>query len=183
MRISVRVDVKDMTGGLDLLRKKAPSAIWRALDRAATSGRAFMSQQIVADTGLAAKYVKREIVIEKGKEHARLLVKGYRLPLIAFSARGPRPSRGRGRGVSYKLPGSAGRIPNAFIATMPNPGPESNWHEGVFKRATTKRLPIRQLYGPSLPHVFVKYLDDGAAHAEQELRKNLAHEMDFLLKR
>lgn len=182
----MKVDVSDMREGLERLRNKAPGSIWRAVDRAAKSGRAFMRQKIAADTGIAPKNVERDIAIEKvGQEQANLVVQGRRIPLVAFSAKGPEPSRGRGRGVSYRLPGSAGRVSNAFIATM-----ESK-HRGVFKRAANAKgrgpkpnrsqLPIIELYGPSLPHVFEKYLPDGAAHAEEALRKNLEHEISYLL--
>lgn len=174
----MRVSTAGMEQRIALLRDRAPQAIARALNRAGTSGRAYMTQQITKDTGLTSKHVKREILIEKGREFINLVIRGARLPLIAFGAKGPEPSRGRGRGVTYRLPSGRGRIPDAFIARM------RSGHRGVFKRSPRSgRLPIFEPKGPSLPHVFTKYLPGGCEHAGEALSRNLAHEMEFALKR
>jgi len=158
------------------LGASAPLILARGLNRAAVSGQAAMTKAISADTGIAARNVKREILIDKAtrsKPIVALTIAGRRIPLIAFQARGPEPSRGRGQGVSYRLPGGRGRIGNAFIATMPS------GHRGVFKRKAKRRLAIIELRGPSLPHVFEKKLDVFRTAAQDSLVKNLAHEISF----
>jgi hypothetical protein len=169
-------DIESLKNDLEALRNRAPAIIARGLNRAATAGKTAMTRLIVKDTGLQSKYVSREIQLDKANRtqlKAALQIKGSRLPLIAFKARGPEPSRGRGRGVSYRLPSGRGRVSNAFIATM------RSGHRGVFKRQTKKRLPIQELRGPSLPHVFEKYLPDFDRVASEALIKNLQHDIDF----
>jgi hypothetical protein len=101
--------------------KKATRAIVRAMNRALTSGRTLLVQRIAADTGLKSGDIKKAMTVREASSQsleARLGLGLKRIPLISFNARGPEPSRGRGRGVSYRLTGGSGRIPNAFIATM-----------------------------------------------------------------
>jgi hypothetical protein len=75
--------------------------------------------------------------------------------------------------VSYRLRGSRGRIPSAFIATM------ASGHTGVFARKTKKRLPIQELFGPSLGRVFAKYRPQGVARVLETFQKNFDHELAF----
>ena len=54
-------------------------------------------------------------------------------------------------------------------------------HRGVFERRTRKRLPIRELFGPSLPHVFAKFIPEALKRGEESLVKNLQSELRFAL--
>ena|SRR3990172_2558910 len=179
-------DLGTLKRDLEALGAQAPLVMARALNRAILSGQTAMVKTIGADTGIAAKNIKREIRIDKAQRTrpvAAIEIVGRRIPLIAFSARGPEPSRGRGRGVSYRLPGGRGRISNAFIATM------KSGHRGVFRRKpgarrhgeppTRPQLPIFELRGPSIPHVFEKHFPIFRAAAEESLLKNLASEISF----
>src|SRR3990172_8829858 len=180
-------DLGTLKRDLEALGAQAPLVMARALNRAILSGQTAMVKTIGADTGIAAKNIKREIRIDKAQRTrpvAAIEIVGRRIPLIAFSARGPEPSRGRGRGgsgpgggrgrgVSYRLLGGRGRISNAFIATMPS------GHRGVFRRKTKRRLAIFELHGPSIPHVFEKHFPVFRAAAEESLLKNLASEISF----
>lgn len=180
MRVTTKLDTSDWKAGIESLRKKFPQAIKRALKRAGTSGRAEMVRQIAADTGLPQTRIRSEIkIITVGDTAVQLEVAGTRVPLIDFKAKGPEPSRGRGGGVSYRLPGGQGRAPHAFIATM------KSGHRGVFQRRAggTDRLPINELFGPSLVHVFDKYLPQGAERAQESLVTNLRSEIAFALSR
>jgi hypothetical protein len=156
--------------------KRATRATVRAMNRAITSGRAFMVQRIAADTGLKSGDVRKALVLRNATEQrleARLSAGLKRMPLIAFNARGPEPSRGKGRGVSYRLKGGGGRIASAFIGTM------RSGHRGVFMRSGKSRLPIRELFGPSLGHVFAKYRPEGIARAREAFVTNFRSEMKF----
>lgn len=178
MRVTVKVNVKGLEQGLARLRRSAPLAIRRAVARAGTAGRTAMAKEITTDTGLPSRRIKKEIRVDRvGDTALRLEIRGRRIPLIDFKARGPEPSRGRGRGVSYKLPGGRGRAPRAFIATMPS------GHRGVFQRRGSGSNPIYQLHGPSLVHVFEKFLPLGAKRAREALVKNLKSEFAFALSR
>ena len=96
---------------------------------------------------------------------AQLAASLKRIPLIRWNARQV------GRGVSYRLKGGRGRHPNAFIAAM------RSGHRGVFVRGTTRGLPIKELFGPSLGHVFQKYRPEGEARVEEVFRTTLDHEL------
>lgn len=157
---------------------KFPKAIARALNRAGTSTRALMSSLAAKDMGLKTGTVKDQIKVTPAAESrhvVRLTATGKRIPLIEWVRdKNLAPTRGRrGRGVSARLPGGAGRYPHAFIARMPS------GHVGVFQRRATGRLPIYQLHGPSLPKVFEKFTPEGLARGGESLKKNLIHELRF----
>jgi hypothetical protein len=186
-RASFTLDIEAFRKDLLDLGYRMPLVMARALNRAATSGQNAMVKVITENTGLQSKYVKREIKVDKANRSrpvVGLTIQGRRMPLIAFGARGPEPSRGRGRGVSYGMKGGRGRIPDAFIATVGAGG-----HRGVFKRIGVSRsrsrgawapnLPIVELRGPSVPHVFERYLDRFRAAAAESFTKNLASEITF----
>jgi hypothetical protein len=87
--------------------------------------------------------------------------------------------------VSYRLPSGRGRVETGFIATMPS------GHRGVFKRpgalgrrvqgpraqGSRGRLPIVELFGPSLPKVLEKFLPVFRDRAQEALIKTLQHEI------
>jgi hypothetical protein len=177
--VTTKLDTSDWKAGVEGLRRKFPAAVRRALKRAGTSGRAEMTKQIAKDTGLPSRRIRTDIRITTvGDTALRLEVTGKRIPLVAFKARGPEPSRGRGRGVSYRNPQSPNtRAPHAFIATM------RSGHRGVFERKRGSRTPIRELFGPSLVRVFEKFLPAGARRAQEALKKNLKSEIAFALSR
>ena len=174
---SFSLDIGGLAVELREMGRQAPIIVARALNRAQTAGKTATVKAVAQDTGLTQKYVARDLKVDKASRtqlRASLEISGRRLPLIAFQARGPEPSRGRGRGVSYRLPTGRGRIPEAFIATVGIGG-----HRGVFKRRTKKRLPISELRGPSIPHVFEKYVPVFERVAGESLVKNLRSEIDF----
>jgi len=156
--------------------KRATRATVRAMNRAIASGRTLMVQRIAGDTGLKSGDVRKAMSLRNAtaqRLEARLGVGLKRIPLYAFNAKGLFPSRGKGRGVSYRLKGGAGRIANAFIADM------KSGHRGVFVRSGKARLPIRELFGPSLGHVFAKYRPEGIERAREMFVTNFRHEMGF----
>lgn len=187
--VTVKVNDADFRAGIASLRGKFPRAIRRAVYRSGVAARTEMSKNIRTDTGIAAAKIKDAMTLTQPSDNAILLtISGKRLPLIEFKARGPEPSRGRGRGVSYSLPGGRGRAPHAFIETMPS------GHRGVFERwpgrAKTVRtargrsgLPIRELHGPSLVKVFEKYLPIAADRGREALETNLRSELSYALSR
>jgi hypothetical protein len=151
-------------------------ALVRALNRAIGSARTVMVREIARDIGLKQKDVRDALPLREAtftRPEATLAAGLKRIPLMDFRATGPEPSRGRGRGVSYRLQGGRSRIPSAFIARM------QSGHRGVFARTKTSRLPIKELFGPSLGHVFAKYRALGLARAEEVFMKNFDHEFTF----
>ena len=159
---------------------KTATATMRALNRALTTGTATLSRLIAADMGLKVSDVKAAIKSRAATTvtlEVRLAASLRRLPLVQFNAKGPMPSRGRGRGVTYRI-GSQGRTraEHAFLARM------ASGHVGVYKRTGPGRLPIVQLYGPSIGHVFTKHQQAGVDAMRESFNKNLAHELDYIAK-
>jgi hypothetical protein len=187
----MKLDLRDFEAGLKQLGKRSRISVMRAINRTAASERTQAKREIAKDTGIKAGDVDKALAVSKATPEvafATVTASGRRLPLIAFNARGAEPSRGRGRGVSYRLLGGRGRVPSAFIATM------RSGHRGVFARfgasrdrsegAWSPNLPIRELFGPSLPLVFIKrFLPEAPARSVATLAKNLKHEIEFALKR
>lgn len=174
--------------------RRAQRAIVRALNRGIQAGETLMAREVARDVGMKvsdAKAAMRRQDASLSTPVAVLAANLKRIPLIKLGARGPQPSRGRGRGVTYNLPGGRGRIEEAFIARVrgSNRDGSSGNHLGVFVRAAastrksrgawSKNLPIKQKFGPSLGHVFAKYRAQGQARAIEAFETTLDHELEF----
>lgn len=162
------------------LGSSAPRAVSRGINKTAANVKVAMSRAIADDLRLKVSTVKAQIGIRQaipGRLTAQVTASNKRIPLIEFTARGPVPSRGKGRGVTVRLPGSQGRYPHAFIAVVGR-----GRHRGVFERkAGYARLPIVEKKGPSIARVFDKHAKVGAERHAEQLGKNVAHEIEFEL--
>jgi len=155
-------------------------AISRGLNKAATTERAAFARDVAKDMGIGVSGVKDALEIGKANQAnlvARLKSQGFRIPLIDMKARGPEPSRGRGRGVSAIVRGTRTRFPRAFIATM------RSGHRGVFERTGVGRLPILEKFGPSIAYVFSKAVPRRANETAATVLKNVQHEIEFEIQR
>lgn len=161
----------------DAYPPKAQKVIVRAINRGIVAARTQVSRDVARDSGLKVSVVRQAIRQRNatlGLPQARLATGLSRIPLVNFGARGPEPSRGRGRGVTYKVgTGGRGRVANAFLATM------QSGHRGVFKRVATKRLGIVELFGPSLGQVFAKYRAAALERGLEVFTNTLDHELDY----
>lgn len=159
--------------------RRAQSAVVRALNRGMTAGRTVMSRAMAKDMGLKVSDANKALRYRQATVNTPVtrLAAGFgRIPLMAFNARGPVPSRGKGRGVSYRMgAGNARtRLQSAFIARM------RSGHEGVFMRKGRGRLPIVELRGPSPGQVFAKFRATALERAEEVFRSTLDHELSRL---
>lgn len=161
-------------------------ALVRGLNRSVLSGRTLLAKNISSDTGLASSVVKEAVVMREASmanPSARIASSLKRIPLVDFNAKGPEPSRGRGRGVTARLSGGTGRYPHAFIATM------KSGHRGVFERVPGARrhgarpfrpqLPVYELKGPSIGHVFSKHRQAAVQRMFEAFEKTFDSEMKF----
>jgi hypothetical protein len=153
----------------------------RALNRAIGSARTAMTRAIAQDTGLKSGDVRKRLNVYEAtpnRPEARLAASLKKVPLIDFGA------RASGHGVISRLRGGRGRIPNAFIATM------KSGHRGIFVRFGKSRsrkglpspspgLPIIELMGPSIGHIFAKYRPAVGKQAQESFEKNFLHELAF----
>jgi hypothetical protein len=178
VNLSVRVDATQAKRLLDELGQATPRIAAGAINKAGAKVRTFLKRAVAQDTGLQAGVVSKGIELRRATGRnltASVVVTGRRIPLIEFGARGPEPSRGKGGGVSYRgKGGQRQRIPEAFIATMKSD------HRGVFKRSTLDRLPIQELFGPSLPIVARSKADEAVALGERELVIELETALRFI---
>lgn len=167
---AIAIDLRDYPS-------KVTKALVRALNRSINSGRTVMVREMAGDTGLKSKDIRDALTMREAsasRPEASLGATIKRIPLMKFNAKGPVPSRGRGRGVTYRLRGGRGRVENAFIATM------QSGHTGVFRRVGKARLGIIELLGPSLGQVFKKFRPAGLARAYEVFQKNFDHELNFV---
>lgn len=152
-----------------LRTQRAPAAVVKALNAGIRAGKAAMIPAIAQDLQLRPDeswvHVQDATAL---RQTAALFASAKRIPLIKFGATGPEPSRGKGSGVTART--RRGRYPRAFIATM------RSGHRGVFERKTTRRLPIREKFGPSIAHVFTKKVAIGMAAAQAEVVRVLSAE-------
>lgn len=162
---------------------KAMRVAVRALNRAIVAGRTDMARAVASDTGLAVGDVTKKMTEQKANyEHLEAAFGAplKRIPLIYFKARQTKT------GVRARLTGGAGQYVHAFIATM------KSSHTGVFARVRgkfmreqkptwkKKRQAIRELWGPSLGHVFKKYQAQGVARTKEAFDTAFAHELKRL---
>lgn len=187
----MRLDTSDLKAAVASLGAKFPQGIRRALQKTGVTARTELSRLVSADMALPVRRVRDEIKMSNDDVSVTLQVRGYRIPLIDFKARGPEPSRGRGSGVSYSLPGGRGRLPHAFIATMPS------GHRGVFQRtgrfgskkgvrsggSRARREVIAEKFGPSIAVVFSKFMPQVADRSSEVLAKNVQAQIKLAMQR
>jgi hypothetical protein len=176
--MSLRMDTAGWVKGLDRLHARYPAVIARSLNRAADSAKVAMTRAVAADLGIKQGDVTVRITTRVAKEFmdphrmtAQVIARGGRIALFAFGARQTR------KGVTARVQGGRRLYPGTFITTV-----GTGRHTGVFKRRGPARLPIVELFGPSIPHVFMKHIPVGFARAKEILAKNLQHETQRLLR-
>lgn len=107
----------------------ARQAATRSVNRLAVRTRSRIVKRVAAETGLKQKDVREQIDIKRATFSnivAHVLLTGRRIPLEAFGARGRMPSRGKGKGIRYKI--GRKELATAFKARM------KSGHVGVFVR-------------------------------------------------
>lgn len=185
--MQLRIDMRAWRKALEQLgEKNATKAAVRAVNRSLSNARTTAVKLVAKDMALKSRVVRQRINIIKATSKrpvGYLTATTARTPLIAFGARGPEPSRGRGKGVTVKLPTGIPRHPYAFIATM------KTGHRGVFERYDAggnkgARGPrggkIFEKKGPSVARSFESQSVPIVARATDMLEKNFASEVKFL---
>ncbi len=173
---SIVVDTTKAEALLKDYPKRANQAVYRALNRAIASVRTLIIRVVAQDLGLKQKEIRDKLTVTQakiGRPWASLAASRKRLPLILFGAKGDYPSRGKGKGVTYRMRGSSGRLPHAFMAVM------RSGHVGIFERARTSRLPIRELHGPSIGQLLEVHKDEALDKGRTAFEVNLLHELKF----
>lgn len=190
---TLRFETERFERKLTALGHAAPGAIVKALNLAGAAASAAVTPRIAQDMGLdepiVQRFVKQKLATATN-QRTTIAASAKRIPLVWFRATGPQPSRGRGTGVTAQLPGGRQRYPHAFIATV---AAGSSRHVGVFERkqqltrkspgAWKPNLPIRELRGPSVWHVFKKFVSVGVEAGRQQLAETMRSEIRLALRR
>lgn len=173
----IRFDASQAIGNIESLPARSRRAISRGLNKAAGNVRTTASSAIRKRRSLSAKVVREALTIRKaspGRLVSSLVATGRPIPLRDYKARATK------KGVTAQVsPGKrkliSHRSNRAFIVQ------KLSGH--VFARQGADRLPIKKLFGPSLPSTFVQQEVKAAwtATARDALPKRIAEEVRFEL--
>lgn len=187
LNLSVKMDTKGITASLGKVMKDQQKAIVRALNKTADQARTAASQEVrAAGYNIKASAIKSSFSITKASKGRLVVVlkaTGRPIGLINYGARQTKS------GVSVQVKAGRTILRHAFIATMPS------GHRGVFERIgnTHKRivrngkalrtaLPIKELFGPSIPQSLANAAVEAAIMAKirQKFPESLRHELAFI---
>lgn len=204
---SVKVDPADRAAVQAILagvKRGYPKVMSRSLNAGVKTGRIESRREVQEEVTAKAKYVNRAFVENKAtyrRLSASLVASGSPIPLIGYSTRQTK------KGVSVKVLKSGGRklIEGGFITSVKahKKGGGFNEHKGVFVRVSKHkgtgklpkgkprkfkpqdkyRLPIRQLFGPSIPAIFDRgpILDKVERAASLKQQDELARQVELIL--
>lgn len=158
---------------LNRLQRNIDRAKTLALNRTATELRTRVVRMLNERTGYQQKLIRERFVLTRatrGTLTARLRITGKAIPLIKL------PSKQTPAGVVVMTGKGSLHFPSGFIATMPS------GHRGVYMRKRRQRLPIKEMYGPSLQREFAALFSELRPIAIELFHKNFQHEMSRLSK-
>jgi len=122
--------------------------MYRSINRAGTQTKGKMARLIKDRYNLLLKHIRQCLILIKPSYNrwvAEIRVRDKRIPLGNFAA------RKTARGASYQIERSQGRKQlkyrpedRVFFSKLPS------GHKGIFKRRGKNRLPIVELFGPSI---------------------------------
>lgn len=170
----VKADVREAERGLKGIENGTATAVTRSMNKAIRKAQSTAVKSIAKDVpGIKQKHVRDAMMLKLASRAAwvaTVTAKGGRIPVMDLAARQTQ------RGVTYRTPQGRQLIPSAFIATT------KSGHRGVFKRSGKKRLPIQELFGPSIPRVFIQERIERQIDrdARGEWIKELARQIELL---
>jgi hypothetical protein len=169
--LSVELNADAALRAMQQAPARVERATMRALTRGGTAGRAEMARRIAKDMGMKVGDAKEAVLLQPAtlkNLSVRLVASTKRRPLFDFQA------RQTGRGVTFRgVGGTRTLVASAFVATM------KTGHQGVFLRKGKPRLPIRELFGVSVGHVFNRHRAAVVTVITATFDKNLASELKF----
>ncbi|CAM4111275.1 phage tail protein [Mesobacillus thioparans] len=184
MKITVDVNerlIQDVQQKLGSFQKKAPNAIANALNRAASTVNTNIGKEVRKQYVIKAGDVKATIVKTRATRAllgATVRSTGQLIPLDRFkvSPKTVQPKRKKPIKVSVKK-GSLKEVMGAFVADISG--------TKIFKRSGENRLPIRRLFGPSVPQMLsneeIRMTID--KEGSQTFYKRLDHEINRILEK
>lgn len=164
--VSIRAEV-DVAPVLAVLATFASPAFERvvalAMNDTVKNGQVQATKILAPAMGLKSAEVKKSLrneLARSGRLVAVLVAQGRPIPMIRFKVRDTHRT-----GVHLRIGGKVEVYSRAFITTV------RNAHRGVFERRGKDRLPIRELFGPSVPGYFAR--TDALPVVQQTMRERL----------
>ena len=185
--------VQEIERRLGALKTKAPLVVSRAINRAVSNVRKNLGKEVPQHYYVSSGTVRgtiRSVNANKGSLSGAVISRGNPIALSKFKVS---PNRGVKRTKKGYSPNvySAGveksgglkplsGDPKAFMADM-----KSSTHTGVWNRVSDSRLPIKQLYGPSVPQMAKNEEIMGKIHKEagETLEKRIDAEVANILRK
>lgn len=195
--VSITVNKRDMRR-VDLMLarfpKKGSIVLQRAINKTSDSARVQAVRDLAKNTKLKSKDLfkrgdKRRPVIQSRatntKHESIIETTSRRIPISRFKARQLK------KGVSYDLGRGRTNIKGSFIREFSggravDPGDAGAGHEGVFIRKGDNRFPIKELFGPSILHVFAGasgILKAAIKTARKKLPKEIETQLNLVLEK
>jgi hypothetical protein len=180
--IKVSTDTAALARKLDQKVKLYPRFAAAGINKAAASALTLAVREIQADIGASSqKTIRKNVTLSKAttaRPQARLTAfssKRDRIPIYEMKPKPKAVTRRRpAGGVRY---GAASKLlPGSFIARV------QSGHIGVFKRTGKARLPIQELFGPSVALVFSrkKITDKITAYLREKVPQEVARAFRFV---
>jgi len=177
--INLTADILKAKTLLSHIKNGAPRAISNALNRTNEGVRTDVIKQVKSKYDIKSTDIRKALVAKKSYPatlQASVGSTGRPIPLIQFRV----TPNNTVRALRASVKRSGGKsIPGAFLMKM------SNGMTGVMIRTSTKRLPIKQLFGPSIPQMIgeasiSQYVMDGV---NERFAKRIDHEIAYLLEK
>lgn len=159
MKATLTIDSTEPLTIAELLRQQRGAQ--RAMDRTAKRVRTSMQRAVRKRMGLLLRNVSKRVDLRPARINpvrATFHVDRMPVPLSEFNA-----TQLKRAGTRVKIGGRTKTFKGAFIATMPT------GHEGVFRRRTKRRLPIRQMFGPSVADIWGDEFEEHGLEVFREL--------------
>lgn len=187
LKLDVKNDVKGIVADFKRYAGDHEKAVVRALNKTAQQARTAASQEVrAAGYNIKASAIKSSFAITKAAKGRLVVVlkaTGRPIALINYGARQTKS------GVSVQVKAGRTILRHAFIASMPN------GHRGVYERignthrkvirngkAVRTALPIKELFGPSIPQSLANATVEAAimAKIKQKFPEILRRELAFV---
>lgn len=173
--------IKDVQKRLKGIENKAPNAISSALNRTISNLATSVNKEVRADYQVKSTDIKKTLVKKTANPNslsASLRSKGRVLGLDHFkvSPKTVQPKRKKPIKVAVKKSGLKS-LDGAFVANANGPK--------VFVRTSKNRLPIKKLFGPSIPQMFKSrnVQEKVNTQATAKFKERLNHEINRLVER
>lgn len=185
--METKIEVKnidEIERRLGNLKKKAPNVIANAINRTVTNIKKNMASETSKKYNITSTDVKKTISISRASRSnliGKTVSKSSPIVLSKFKVSPNSPvkygNKGKRTPKVYKVSVRKGKAdkkldadPKAFIAIM------KSGHKGLFVRTTDNSLPIKQLYGPSVPQMIKN--EDSMKKIEEEAQSTLNKRID-----